>query len=151
MIKEATIIQFTKAPTVLTGSLQFGNDWPGTFITLAYLKHIFSRNEPDTFIESSNPLSNLSQRYINSTISDLYQFTLQFPKSDDNTGLSLNLQMLEEYLPRVETGPVCINGQYGYFMRGDHASYIHQLLHIKKEISPLEQTIKDIFSLCIVK
>lgn len=142
------------------GPVQFGEDWPGTFLTISFIKNnikpaeeikpaevvnadLFSRMYINSVYNSllssiTNPL------YENTPVVDDISATLQeisTIKIEDESGKSLN---------RVETGFVTVNEQHGYFIRGDNSAYMVYTLSIRENLSAEEIAFKDLLSKCIV-
>lgn len=157
MITKITIADNT---IIQNGPVQFGEDWPGTFLSISFIKKnikpaeeiqpadvinadLFSRMYINSVYNSllssvSNPL------YENAHVVDDVAATLQeieTIKIEDESGKSLN---------RVETGFVIVNGQHGYFIRGDNSAYMVYTLSIRNNLSSEETAFRDLLSKCIV-
>lgn len=150
MSQPVTIIQSSNTNKVLNGPVQFGEDWPGTFMSIGYIKSIFPNDLPDVPVNSITDEIGFSNFYLVGFVNSLKAIVDSYP-DDKLLEKSTDIQLLDEYLPRVESGPVCINGQYGYFMRGDNSAYLCYIISLKKELSAFEQSIKEVFSPCILK
>lgn len=151
-VDDKTIIQ--------NGPVQFGEDWPGTFLSISFIKQnikpaeeikpanvvnadLFSR----MYINSvyNNLLSGISNPLYENTpvvddISTMLQEILTI-KIEDESGKSLN---------RVETGFVNVNEQHGYFIRGDNSAYMVYTLSMRDNLSAEETAFRDLLSKCIV-
>ena len=151
-VDDKTIIQ--------NGPVQFGEDWPGTFLSISFIKQnikpaeeikpanvvnadLFSR----MYINSvyNNLLSGISNPLYENTpvVDDISTMLQEIPtiKIEDESGKSLN---------RVETGFVNVNEQHGYFIRGDNSAYMVYTLSMRDNLSAEETAFRDLLSKCIV-
>lgn len=151
-VADKTIIQ--------NGPVQFGEDWPGTFLSISFIK---KNIKPAEEIQPANVVNAdlFSRMYINSVynnllssicnplyentpvVDDVSAMLQEIPtiKIEDESGKSLN---------RVETGFVTVNEQHGYFIRGDNSAYMVYTLSMREHLSAEEIAFKDLLSKCIV-
>lgn len=155
-----TTITVADKTIIQNGPVQFGEDWPGTFLSISFIKKnikpaeeiqpvnvvnadLFSRMYINSVYNSllssiSNPL------YENTPVVDDISSTLQeiaTIKIEDEAGKSLN---------RVETGFVTVNEQHGYFIRGDNSAYMVYTLSMRDNLSAEETAFRNLLSKCIV-
>lgn len=155
-----TTITVADKTIIQNGPVQFGEDWPGTFLSISFIKKnikpaeeiqpvnvvnadLFSKMYINSVYNSllssiSNPL------YENTPVVDDISSTLQeiaTIKIEDEAGKSLN---------RVETGFVTVNEQHGYFIRGDNSAYMVYTLSMRDNLSAEETAFRDLLSKCIV-
>ena len=157
MLKPITNINTQNSYKILTGPIQFGTDWPGIFFTLSYIKNLMVSQD----IEDIQPVINafdFSKNYINSFLKEFIEVGSLFENDESSQEIASSIQIIEvdtlmvgdSTVQRVETGIVNINNQIGYFIRGDNAGYLLQLLSIKKDLSLVENQLRGSLSGCIV-
>jgi len=157
MLKSITKINTQNSSDFLTGPIQFGTDWPGTFFTLSYINNLVVSHD----IEDIQPVINafdFSKNYINSFLKEFIEVGSLFENDESSQDIASRIQIIEvdtlmvgdSTVQRVETGMVNINNQIGYFIRGDNAGYLLQLLSIKKDLSLVENQLRCSLSGCIV-
>ncbi len=145
---------------IQNGPVQFGEDWPGTFLSISFIK---KNIKPAEEIQPVNVVNAdlFSKMYINSVynsllssisnplyentpvVDDVSAMLQEIPtiKIEDEAGKSLN---------RVETGFVTVNEQHGYFIRGDNSAYMVYTLSMRDNLSAEEIAFRDLLSKCIV-
>ena len=155
-----TVISVVGDVALKNGPIQFGEaDWPGSFLTISYIK---KNIKPAEEIKPENVLDadTFSKMYINSVYNHLVS-KINDPLYDDVIAVDditqtvqelncTNIQFENKSLNRVETGFVTVNGQHGYFIRGDESAYIVYTLSLRSALSDEETSFRDILSKCIV-
>lgn len=145
-----------------TGPMQFGNDWPGVFLSLDFIQKNLK-----PFFDIPDPVERIEQG-----MDDLVTAVVvyAFKHIGESLGEQMNnqavvsvvdlkpLQVIEVEGPdedddayqRVETDPVSIDGQIGYFFRGDNAMYYSMILEQKRESinNPMMETMAKVFGAC---
>lgn len=150
-----TIIHANLKQPVNTGSIQFNDDWPGVFMTPEYIHEMIKPQKKEEF--SITDASKLASYYINGFYNNMVESIADLELFEVNLTFQTDIQLIENAvitddaevpIGRVETGLVSINGQIGYFLRGDNASYLAYLLSAKKELTSSEIIMKTILSSC---
>lgn len=159
-IMNTTVISVVGEVTLKSGPVQFGeDDWPGSFLTIGYIK---KNIKPSEDIKPENVLDadTFSKMYINSFYNNLVSKTND-PFYDDIITVDeithdvqklncIDIQFENKSLNRVETGFVTINGQHGYFIRGDASAYIVYTLSLRSSLSIEEAAFSELMSKSIV-
>lgn len=154
-----TTISTKNAVSLKNGPLQFGEDWPGTFLTISYVKkHIHPADEinPATVFDADA----FSKMHLYSVYNHLFS-SVHNPIYDnvpEEDGVEDTIQLVDtpiiqvdgKSVNRVETGFVEINGQHGYFVRGDDSAYIAYTLTLRTTLSDEEIAFRNLVSKCIV-
>lgn len=145
---------------IQNGPVQFGEDWPGTFLSINFIK---KNIKPAEEIQPANVVNTdlFSKMYINSVYNSLlssisnplYENT---PVVDDVSSTLQEIATITiededgKSLNRVETGFVTVNKQHGYFIRGDNSAYMVYTLSMRDNLSAEETAFRDLLSKCIV-
>lgn len=115
--------------SVLTGPIQFGDDWPGVFLTARFINHILNNVNTENVTEYLDSKTNFIYK---SVVSGFFDDLKEVRKNSDSTEAlddsQLTLNVLNTQDNRVETDFTEINGVKGYFIRGDNAGYYNLLL-----------------------
>lgn len=154
-----TVISTNDNISLKNGPVQFGDDWPGTFLSISFIKENIKPAEeinPTTVFDAES----FSKMYIHSIYNSLVSGldnpaydhvpTINDVSSDVQEITSASIQSDGKILNRVETGFVTVNDQHGYFIRGDNSGYILYTLSLRKSLTPEEIVLRDILSHCIV-
>lgn len=159
-IMNKTVISVAGDVALKSGPVQFGeSDWPGTFLSISYIKKNIKTAEeikPENVLDADS----FSKMYINSFYNNLVS-QINNPLYDDvitvdeitNNVQELNdidIQFENKSLTRVETGFVTVNGQHGYFIRGDASAYIVYTLSLRSSLSDEESAFSELMSKSIV-
>jgi len=157
---KTTVISVAGDVALKSGPVQFGeNDWPGTFLTISYIK---KNIKPAEAIKPENVLDadSFSKMYINSFYNNLVS-QINDPLYDniiivdeithDVQELNdIDIQFENKSMNRVETGFVTVNGQHGYFIRGDASAYVVYTLSLRSSLSDEESAFSELMSKSIV-
>lgn len=115
--------------SVVTGPIQFGDDWPGVFLTVGFINHILSNINTENVTDYLDSKTNfIYKSVINGFFDDLKEVIKNSDSTEAKDDSQLTLNVLNEQANRVETDFTEINGVKGYFIRGDNAGYYHLLL-----------------------
>lgn len=155
-----TTITVADKTIIQNGPVQFGEDWPGTFLSISFIK---KNIKPAEEIQPANVVNTdlFSKMYINSVYNSLlssisnplYENT---PVVDDVSSTLQEIATITiededgKSLNRVETGFVTVNKQHGYFIRGDNSAYMVYTLSMRDNLSAEETAFRDLLSKCIV-
>lgn len=155
-----TTITVADKTIIQNGPVQFGEDWPGTFLSISFIK---KNIKPAEEIQPANVVNAdlFSRMYINSVYNNLLS-SISNPLYDNTPVVDDVSAMLQEIptikiedesgksLNRVETGFVTVNEQHGYFIRGDNSAYMVYTLSMRDNLSAEETAFRDLLSKCIV-
>lgn len=155
-----TIISTDGDVALKNGPVQFGEDWPGTFLSISFIKQNI---KPAEEIQPANVVNAdlFSRMYINSVYNNLLS-GINNPLYDNTPVVDGVSEILQEIavtkiedkdgkvINRVETGFVTINEQHGYFIRGDNSAYMVYTLSMRDNLSTEETAFLNLLSKCIV-
>lgn len=150
-----TIIHANIQKPVITGAIQFNDDWPGVFMTPEYIHEMVKPRKKEEF--SITDASKLASYYIDGFYNNMVESIADLELFTVNITFQTDIQLIEDAvitddnevpIGRAETGLVSINGQIGYFLRGDNATYLAYLLSAKKELTASETIMKTVLSSC---
>lgn len=149
-MKERHLISYTGA-LLKNGAVQFNDDWPGVFLTPAFIHELFPEqlveNSHDEVLNLQTTLSYLSHSWINSLVEYAHHYLEQGMKEQTQ---EIQKVIFTDSVSRVESGPVLIGTQNGYFLRGDNAAYILHLISLKPNRSASERRLQEVLSFCLL-
>lgn len=115
--------------SVVTGPVQFGDDWPGVFLSVSFINHILQNINTKNVTDYLDSKTNfIYKSVISGFFDDLKEVIDNSQSNESKDDSQLNLNILNDQPNRIETGSTEINGVMGYFIRGDNAGYYHLLL-----------------------
>lgn len=158
-MKDIINISTNTKVSLKNGPVQFGDDWPGTFLSISYVKkHIHPAEEinpanvldPDSF--SKMYLYSVYNHLCSSVHNPIYDNIPEQDEVEDTVQVVSEpyITMNGNVINRVETGFIEVNGQHGYFIRGDNSAYIVYTLTMRKDLSEEESAFCNLVSKCIV-
>jgi hypothetical protein len=141
------IIKSTKNVAIKTGPVQFNDDWPGIFMSVGFVKH---HVQPVEITQSISTPDMFARHFLVSFINDIYESLKDVSIIDDYEDVS-NIQIIEtdsfnDEFTRVDTGVVNIDGQIGYFVRGDMSGYISYLAKLINNPDHIYVVLQDLLS-----
>jgi len=154
-----TTISTNAAVALKNGPVQFGDDWPGTFLTISYVKkHIHPADEinPATVLDADAFSKMYLYSVYNNLCSNVHNPIYDNVPAEDDVEDTVQLvtdpiiKSDNKVVNRVETGFVEVNGQHGYFVRGDNSAYIVYTLTLRTTLTEEETAFRDLLSKCIV-